>query len=58
MTRLATASGHKIVPQKDATVTRDRLVIAAAAAAGVALIAALVLYRRQRREKPPLSEET
>ena len=58
VTRLATASGHKIVPPKDATVTRDRLVIAAAAAAGVALIAALVLYRRQRREKPPLSEET
>lgn len=58
VTRLATASGHEIVPPKGGSETRDRIVIAAAVVAGASLIAAFVVYRRQRRQKPPLSEET
>jgi hypothetical protein len=58
VTRLATASGHRIVLSKGGSETRDRIVIGAGVAAGAALIAALVLFRRRRQERGKLSEET
>jgi hypothetical protein len=58
VTRLATASGHQIVPSKGGSATRDRIVIGAAAVAGAAFIAAFVLFRRQRKQHQEISEET
>jgi hypothetical protein len=58
VTRLATASGHRIVVSNGGSETRDRVILAAAAVAGAALIAAVVLYRRRRRQQVSISEET
>jgi hypothetical protein len=58
VTRLATASGHRIVVSNGGSKTRDRIIFAAAAVAGAALIAAVVLYRRRRRQQVSISEET